>query len=670
MIGVFSGGLYRIPHLEAFLGDAVRLRPSGPGGLNGVAGWGHKPTADKARQRAGEWRLPYFAVEDGFLRSLGLGVLGHPPLSLVVDDLGIYYDATGPSRLERLIAEGGFSPEELALAGEAIRAVRRERLSKYNHAPDLDPGALPSAGGKRVLLVDQTRNDASVRLGRADESSFRAMAEAAAARPPGAALLVKVHPDVTAGKKRGYLAEMGIPGSVLLDFDVNPLSLLEHVDSVYTVTSQMGFEALLAGCEVSCFGMPFYAGWGLTRDALREERRGVARSLEEVFAAAYLRYARYVNPYTDRPCGILEAIDVLADQKRHNDRNRGRFVCAGFSWWRRGFAKHFFASTDGEVAFVRSGKAAAKAARKAGSRVLVWSAKVPEGTFEACREAGVDVVGVEDGFLRSSGLGSDFHYPYSLCVDTRGAYFDPSRPSDLETLLRDTAFDPRLLERAARLRESIVGRGVTKYNVGARGEVRLDSGGRPTVLVVGQVQGDKSVELGGLGMRSDRELLRAVREKRPGAFVVYKPHPDVVSGNRPGGAFAEEDRALYDLTLTDVSLDSLFSAVDELHTLTSLSGFEALLRGLPVVTYGGPFYAGWGLTEDRVRLDRRGRSLSLDELVAGVLILYPSYYDWRTEMFCGPEVVLERLTESAEPRQGAFRRRVSRFVQTILKSVS
>lgn len=669
MIGVLSSGMHRIPHLETLLGQPVRFRPKHPQGLACIAGWGHKPTAEKARRIAGEWKLPYLAVEDGFLRSLGLGGADYPPLSLVVDDLGIYYDATGPSRLERLIAAGDSSAEERALAEAALEAILANRLSKYNHAQELTPGMLPRTAKKRILLIDQTRKDASISLGLADENSFAAMARAAVMDNPGAEILVKVHPDVTAGLKRGYLAEMDIPGGVVVDFDVNPLSLLETVNHVYTVTSQMGFEALMTGCTVSCFGMPFYAGWGLTEDAAECGRRRTQRTLLEVFTAAYVQYPRYVDPYSGNRCTIMDAITMLSDQKRHNDRNRGVNVCAGFSWWRKGFASHFFKSTDGGVEYApTAGKAAAKACGR--GRVLVWAAKEPAGIRERCRASGVNVVGVEDGFLRSSGLGSDFHYPYSLCMDTRGAYFDPSEPSDLEVILNETDFEPSMVRRAARLREHIVGSGVTKYNVGLRADVELDSGGRPVALVVGQVESDKSVERGGLGIYTDKALLEAVRDKRPNSYIVYKPHPDVVSGNRSGGAFGPDEAHLYDAMLTDVSLSTLFYKIDELHTLTSLSGFEALLRGVPVVTYGGPFYAGWGLTEDRVRFDRRRRDLTIEELVAGVLILYPSYYDWKTEMFCGPETILKRLSSRAEPEQGALRRRVSRALQKILKVVS
>jgi len=101
-------------------------------------------------------------------------------------------------------------------------------------------------------------------------------------------------------------------------------------------------------------------------------------------------------------------------------------------------------------------------------------------------------------------------------------------------------------------------------------------------------------------------------------------------------------------------MDVLLGIVDEVHTLTSLTGFEALLRGIEVHAYGGPFYAGWGLTHDRVDFPRRRAGLSLEELIAGTLILYPSYYDWQTKGFCTPEDICYRLTQPKGQMRGKF----------------
>ena len=75
---------------------------------------------------------------------------------------------------------------------------------------------------------------------------------------------------------------------------------------------------------------------------------------------------------------------------------------------------------------------------------------------------------------------------------------------------------------------------------------------------------------------------------------------------------------------------SWIEAVDEVHTLTSTVGFEALMRNKPVFTYGLPFYAGWGLTQDWLDCERRTATRTLEELVYAVLIEYPTYLNPKT----------------------------------------
>ena len=657
--------MLRIPHLETFLGAAVCFKPKAPAGLDAVAGWGYKNTSDTARSLARQWNVPYLAVEDGFLRSLGLGVTGCPPLSLVVDSVGMYYNCSRPSSLEEDLLEANFSQTERERARTAIASLITHRLSKYNHAPD-PPRLFPDDGRKRVLLLDQTRNDVSVRLGGASAATFDDMLAAALHEYPDAHLAIKTHPDVLAGKKRGYLNKKDADRAQIISADCNPIALLQQVDSVFTVSSQMGFEALLLGKQVHCFGLPFYAGWGLTADRQSCPRRNKARTLEDLFIAAYMRYPRYIDPYTGRRCEIETVIDILGDQKRHNDRTRGLWVCAGFSGWRRGFARRFLQSTDGGFYCKQSVAAAAGKAAELGAKVLTWTPKAPPGIEKACAASGVPRVNMEDGFLRSSGLGSAFHWPYSLSLDTVGIYYDPTSPSELELLLENAPFPPQLLARAAALRRALAASGVTKYNVGEKAAPpAFAAGGAPVILVIGQVENDASVKRGGMGIFSDSALLQAVRQKNPGAFIVYKPHPDVVSGARRGGILHRNKGELFDQVVTEFSLAALFPHIDALHTLTSLSGFEALLRGIPVFTYGGPFYAGWGLTTDRVTFPRRTRQLTLDALVAATLILYPLYYDWKTNTPCGPEVVLERLKQKYTPKQGALVRLQCRIFNRI-----
>ena len=146
-------------------------------------------------------------------------------------------------------------------------------------------------------------------------------------------------------------------------------------------------------------------------------------------------------------------------------------------------------------------------------------------------------------------------------------------------------------------------------------------------------------------------LLRAVRERCPDAWIVYKPHPDVLAKKRPGDAGPNDARSGCDEVVTDVPIHELFAKVDEVQVLTSLAGFEALLRGKPVVCHGSPFYAGWGLTDDLQTHPRRTRRLSLDELVAGALIAYPTYVSRTSGEFTTPERALYELAnwKATEP---------------------
>lgn len=67
----------------------------------------------------------------------------------------------------------------------------------------------------------------------------------------------------------------------------------------------------MAGREVWCFGMPYYAGRGLTRDAAPPLRPRRARSLAEVFHAAWITLSRYYSPTLGKACEIEELIENI-----------------------------------------------------------------------------------------------------------------------------------------------------------------------------------------------------------------------------------------------------------------------------------------------------------------------------------------------------------------------
>jgi capsular polysaccharide export protein len=253
---------------------------------------------------------------------------------------------------------------------------------------------------------------------------------------------------------------------------------------------------------------------------------------------------------------------------------------------------------------------------------------------------------MEDGFLRSVGLGSRLVLGCSYVMDSQRPPFDAHGPSDLENLLAAHPFPPEMRARARAFRERLLQARLTKYGVGRGGGVdhRRVAAGRPVVLVAGQVEDDASIRLGTVDVADNLTLLTRVRARHPAAFVVFKPHPDVERGLRRGHVPRAAALRFADLVLdADVATADVLETVDRVEVMTSLLGFEALLRGLPVTCHGLPFYAGWGLTEDLVPCRRRGRRLDLDALVAGALLLYPHYVDPRSGRPCTPEWLLTHL---------------------------
>jgi len=654
----FTAGIAGIPHLAALLGaERVLVRPLAgrAGEVDAVVGWGEKRNTRRGRAWARRHQVPYWRAEDGFLRSVGLGVAGEPPLSIVLDDLGIYYDARSESRLERMLAATGAGdpladPALIERATAAMARIAAAGLSKYNDAP---PGPVDLGERRsRVLVVDQTAGDLSIACGLADAGSFQAMLRAALDDNPDAEVVVKTHPDVLAGAKRGYLEAAAGDRVRLWARPATPAALLGEVDRVYVVSSQLGFEGLLAGLPVTCFGAPWYAGWGLTDDRVVLPRRGRSRSLAQLFAAAYLLYARYVDPDSGVACEIERVIEHLELQRAMFERNRGTIFCFGFRPWKHNYVRAYLRCPGNRVVFARSAADAERRGFDRTCRALVWGQRESDDVRALAERRGVALERMEDGFLRSVGLGSDLVTPASLVVDRRGIYYDPSRPSELEELLEAGGFTAAELDRARALRRRIVDTRLSKYNVGRERALAVPAG-RRVVLVPGQVEDDASIRLGCRDIRTNLALLEAARGDAPDAFIVFKPHPDVLSGNRNGGVDRAAALRLADHIEEDATLAQCLDVADEVHTMTSLVGFEALLRGLRVVVHGQPFYAGWGLTDDRNPPPRRTRRLSLDELCAGTLLRYPRYVDRQTGRFTTPEATIDQLIAERDGSAGA-----------------
>jgi len=321
MIIPASRGIARLRHLDAFLEERGDV----------AVGWGMKPSGLRARTIAKRLNIPFRLVEDGFLRSVERD---GPPLSLIIDDEGVYYDASGASRIERLIATP-VDEQQRERARALIAAWQNAGVSKYNHAPEYQ-GELPD---RYVLAVDQTMGDEAIAGGQAEQESFDRLLEAALAARPDCMIVAKVHPDIFSHGKKGYfdLRKLGNhPRIRIIAESCHAVRLIRQAQAIFTVTSQMGFEGLIWGKPVHCFGMPFYAGWGLTRDVLAVPHRRFPIPLEQLVHGALIEGPRYVDPKTGRRCEVEDALALVVHERRALEN---QWLAKGYSPYRPSLIK-------------------------------------------------------------------------------------------------------------------------------------------------------------------------------------------------------------------------------------------------------------------------------------------------------------------------------------------
>jgi len=561
-----------------------------------------------------------------------------PTLSIISDGLDFFYDAISFSRLESLILTP-LSGDQLERAQTVINLWRASRISKNNYAREF-AGDLPD---RYVLVTDAALNVAS---DLSDIASLNNMLLAALDENPDCIVVLFVQGKALNKYNSAYFDQKIIkdnPRVQLLVQDVHPVRLIETAEAIYTVTSYIGFEGLLWGKSVRTFGTSFYSGWGLTEDQNESSTVGKSIILKTLVYAILIEYYSFIDPETKAYCEVERLLEWIGLQRRMRERFPACIYALGFSFHKKPVVRDYFQGS--EVRFCNNSAEIPEHAT-----VAYWSRKYETDVIHS---KGCNIIRIEDGFIRSIGLGADLIRPISWVMDRQGIYFDATQSSDLENLLLTSDFNESLLHRAQFIRKQLVTHALTKYNVGSASwqlpetlssnNLTEASQKKRLILVPGQVESDASISYGASGIKRNLDLLKAVRDANPDAYVIYKPHPDVVAGLRYSGQDEDNAENCCDEVVIDVTMGELLPQIDEVHTITSLTGFEALLRGKKVVCYGQPFYSGWGLTEDIIPASRRVRNLSFDELVAGVMILYPAYVSRSTGKFTTPERALEEL---------------------------
>ncbi|MGB2011230.1 MAG: capsular polysaccharide biosynthesis protein [Akkermansiaceae bacterium] len=575
-------------------------------------GWGYRPSGLKAKKSGGQYAL----YEDPSVRSLKPGY-GGAVYGITFDSRGVMFDASGESDLIDAL-QGDIEVE--AATPAIMERYRALGISKYNWSLPSDVSSFEEG----VLIIDQSRGDASIKYGGLDYSDFIRMFDDALAENPNSPIYIKTHPDRAFRRKKSCFSgkQLSHPRVQILPADLSPADCFKLCKKVYVGTSLMGMEALIHGCEVVTYGWNSYAGWGLTTDRGREPLPPRARqhSLIELFQAAYINYSHYYDPNTLEECGLPRIMEHIALQKQHWERFSGDWSVAKLNPWQ----KHVLSG------YIQGPKTTLASDISTDFELHWGTSKHPEKPSPGNPR----IIRVEDGFLRSKGLGANFHIPFSLVFDNTGIYYDARSPSRLENMLNSSSFSEEQLSESRELMEFVCSHKITKYQLGIE-EVILpaDSAGKRVILVPGQVDSDASIKYGSPRLKNNRELLDEIRAQHPDAYICYKPHPDLLSGARPDKPLWPGIENQVDHLVEKGDIISWLEAVDEVHTLTSTVGFEALMRNKPVFTYGLPFYAGWGLTQDWLCCERRKATRTLEELVYAALIEYPTYLNPKTREY-------------------------------------
>lgn len=676
MIAVKSKGIRKNPFLELLLNSSIS--PSFNQNTKQCAVWGiEKSEVNIAAEAEAKTKgIPILRLEDGIFRSYSLEEKSY---SLYQSEVGIYYNAKEPSNLENVLnSDWMASDKDLECFRLCKQMIEKYNISKYNDSPDMPSYYLVRNHKKNVLLVDQTYGDKSIEYGLASDSDFSLMLKEAIKKSDKYNIYVKIHPEVFIGKKQGYLKKEIDNLSpedrkkiILIQEDYNAPSVIKYMDEVHVVTSQVGFDALLRNKQVYCYGIPFYSNWGITTDIKKIQRRNKIRSVEDVFIALTFKLTNYINPFTLKRGGLLDLLEYISLQKRHKKYNN--LVFFKTKLWKKPILDNFFKIKKSTYVFNKEKLNMAKTNKE---KLATWG--FPKET---------DLVGnficIEDGFIRSVGLGSDIEMPISLVADEGGIYFNPQKESDLEKILNFEVFTDYEQEIGQEVIRQILLSKITKYNVGKETgikEVRNLYPNKKIILVPGQVEDDASITYGAVKIRTNMELLEIVSERNNGGVIIYKPHPDVLSGNRKSNQSPEESIGLLKkkfpnniyLIEKESNITDCFDVADEVHVITSTSGLEAILRDKKVYTYGLPFYGGYGLTEDFEKYPRPRRTLTKEELMLGCYVLYPRYLTPGnlnyTNALSAIRYLSEKSTKKIKPKKSLLnqaKRRIKLCIKTI-----
>jgi len=141
-------------------------------------------------------------------------------------------------------------------------------------------------------------------------------------------------------------------------------------------------------------------------------------------------------------------LDTREAQTRAWRADQKEWVASGMRLCKRPHLQLIFGQSKW-ILFFSSLQRARSASSKTGRRLMVWASSQTEISNSTVR--------LEDGFLRSNGLGAKLTPPMSLVKDETGIYYDRRQLSQLEHMIATSdTLRPDQRHRAARLQQPLI----------------------------------------------------------------------------------------------------------------------------------------------------------------------------------------------------------------------
>ncbi|WP_420604666.1 hypothetical protein [Methylobacterium sp.] len=258
-------------------------------------------------------------IEKGFIGFYGYDDISAPPLSVFVDDMGPLNGHQNINRLHSILnSDYELTSSETDLVKQFIKVIVSNKFSSDLGAIQLDLNHLRTRD-RGILLVykgesTDTEESRSTRF-----EHFLEMVYNACRNEKDADILISFSPGVTDDASTDTVYSsikwlLRLQDNIkIVPHRTNSYSMFEVADEVWTLSSIIGFEALLADKVVRCFSPTFYSGRSLTIDEPVLPHHPTERTVYEIFYAAYVMQSRYFNPSTGKKCSLPDFLDYLVD---------------------------------------------------------------------------------------------------------------------------------------------------------------------------------------------------------------------------------------------------------------------------------------------------------------------------------------------------------------------